>query len=230
MKRTFYLLTVLLSIASTLAIAQCNQYYDLSDGSEWEMETYNAKGKLTGKNAQKVTAFNKTGSGYEATIHSTSYDEKGKELMSGELEFKCSDGTMYIDMRNFISEDQMKAFQNYELTVEGDNLEIPSSLTVGETLKDGSITITASGSIPMSMTVNITDRKVEAKESITTPAGTFDCYKISSKMTIQNKIGVTMTFNFGAVEWLTEKVGMVKSESYNKNGKLVGSTVLTKRK
>ncbi|WP_133259501.1 TapB family protein [Pseudochryseolinea flava] len=225
------LVTMLMAIAIiSSAAAQCNQFYPIQNGSYWEMETYNGKGKLTGKNQQRVIQYNGTASGFTATINSTTLNEKGKELMKGDLELKCAGGTVYIDMRNFINEDQMKALQSYELKVESENLELPSALSVGQTLKNGTVTLTATNApMPMKMTVNITDRKVEAKESVTTPAGTFDCYKITSKGTFKNQMGINMTFEFSTVEWLAPKVGMVKTESYNKNGKLNGSTVLTKR-
>jgi len=229
MKKTT-LTFIILFICTLSAVAQCNEFYQIDNGSSWEMETYNAKGKLTGVNKQNVTAYNKNGSGFTASIHSVMNNEKGKELMKGDLEMKCVNGTVFIDMRNFISEDQMKSLGSYEMKIESENLEVPSSLNVGQSLKDGSITLTATNSpMPMSINIVISDRKVAGKESITTPAGTFDTYKITSKGTIKNKFGVSMTFEFSSIEWLAPKVGVVKTESYNKNGKLNGSTVLTKR-
>lgn len=213
----------------TAGIAQCNQYFQLAEGNEWEMESYNAKDKVTGRQIQKVTNFSGSSDSFTAIVQSTMLDKKGKEVMKGDLEFKCQDGTMVIDMRNFINEEQMQAFQNYEMQVEAENLEIPNTLSVGQSLKDGAVTITATNSpIPMNMAVNITDRKVVGKESITTPAGTFDCFKITSTSIVKTKMGIGMNFNFSTIEWLAPKVAVVKSESY-KNGKLQGYTLLTKQ-
>ncbi len=223
------LVVIILFISVISGISQCNEYYQLSNGSEWEMESYNAKGKLTGKQSQKVTVFSAGANSFSATVHSVVFDQKNKELMHGDLKFDCKDGTMVVDMRNFINEEQMKAFQSYEMQIESDNLEIPNNLSVGQTLKDGTITITTANSpIPMTMSVKITDRKVVGKESITTPAGTFDCYKIASKSTVNTKMGLGMTFNYTTIEWLAPKVAVVKSESY-RNDKLQGYTLLTKR-
>jgi hypothetical protein len=231
MKKLYSILFALFACTLGNVFAQCNEFYQIDNGSAWEMETYNAKGKLSAVNKQKVTAYSKNGSGFAATINSAIYNEKGKEQMKGDLEMKCENGVVYIDMRNFIPEEQMKNMGNYEMKVESENLEIPSSLSVGQTLKDGSVTLTATNSpLPMNMNVMITERKVVAKESITTPAGTFDTYKITSKATFKNKFGVSMTFEFSNVEWLAPKVGVVKTESYNaKNGKLNGYSILTKR-
>jgi hypothetical protein len=229
MKKLLLIICLLLSHAFTFA--QCNDFYELSSTTEWEMESYNAKGKLTSRNHQKVKDFSKTATGFKAVVHTVMTNEKGKELSNGDLTFSCENGVLYIDMRNFIQEEQLKAYESYEMKIEASSLEYPSSLSIGQTLKDGTITISAANA-PMAMktVISITDRKVEGKESVTTPAGTFDCFKISAKVTVQSVVGVTMTFHLTSMDWIAPKVGTVKTESYNKNGKLNGSSLLTMRK
>ncbi|HRJ28762.1 MAG TPA: hypothetical protein PLV21_08835 [Cyclobacteriaceae bacterium] len=218
-------------LCTIIAYSQCNDYYVLEQGTEWTYENFGKNGKTSGKNQQKVTAYEKIGNGYKATINSVIFSDKGKKLMEGDLEMTCQNGVMIMDMRKFIPEEQQKAFSSYEMKMESENLELPSKLSAGQTLKNGSITMTATGSpIPMNMSVQITDRKVVGKETITTPAGTFDCYKITSKSTTQSKMGVSMSFEFATTEWIAEKVGMVKSESFDKNGKSAGYTLLVSRK
>ncbi len=228
--KNFLLITCLTLFSLTLN-AQCNNFFPIKNGTEWTFENYNAKGKPTGKNHQKVTAFIPSSTGFTATINSIMYNEKGKELSKGDLGVSCENGVITMDMRKFIPEEQYKAFGATEVKVESENLQFPAKLSAGQVLPDGEITITAVGSqIPMTMDVTIRERTVEAKESITTPAGTFECYKIKSKMHIKNQVGITMNFDFSAIEWLAPNGGMIKSESYNKNGKLVGSTILIEKK
>ena len=74
------------------------------------------------------------------------------------------------------------------------------------------------------MTIYVTDRAVEARESLTTSAGTFDCIKITQKETTKMIVKIQAT----SKEWYAENIGMVRSESYNKKGKLTGYSVLTK--
>lgn len=225
------LFSISLSLLACTVNAQCNDFFPIRNGSEWTFENYNAKGKPTGRNHQNVTAFTPSGSGFTATINSIMYNEKGKELTKGDLLVSCKDGIITMDMRRFIPEEQYKAFGATEVKVESENLQFPAKLSAGQLLPDGEITITAVGSqIPMTMHVTITERTVEAKETITTPAGTFECYKIKSKMHIKNQVGIVMNFDFSAIEWLAPNGGMIKSESYNKNGKLVGSTLLIEKK
>jgi hypothetical protein len=67
---------------------------------------------------------------------------------------------------------------------------------------------------------------VAGKETITTPSGTYECYKITSNMAMQTQMGIKMNVNMSSIEWIALKVGTVKSESYNKSGKLMGTTLL----
>lgn len=229
MKKSILFILVLGYVVNTSA--QCNDYYVFEQGNEWTYEHFNNKGKSSGKNLQQVTAYEKTGTGFIATVKSVMFNDKGKKMMEGDLEMRCENSTLIMDMRKFIPEEQQKAFGSYEMKMEAENLELPSKLSVGQSLKNGSITLTAVGSpIPMKLSVEITNRKVEGKETITTPAGTFECYKITSKSVSKTQMGMNMTFEFSSTEWITEKVGLVKNESFDKNGKSSGYTILVERK
>lgn len=55
----------------------------------------------------------------------------------------------------------------------------------GQQLKDASFTMEMTGPLPVTISSNITNRKVEALEKVTTPAGTFDCVKVSYDLNCQ---------------------------------------------
>ena len=63
------------------------------------------------------------------------------------------------------------------------------------------------------MSVEITNRKVEGKESITTAAGTWDCFKISYHSKVLVKIIVGIPMNSNVTEWYAPGFGVVKTES-----------------
>ncbi len=162
-------------------------------------------------------------------ISSESFDAKGKSLGTANLKARCEGGVFYIDMSNYLNQQSTEDYKDMEMSVEGGNLEMPSGMKAGDLLKEGDIKIAFSsgGMTVMNMSVSITNRKVEAVENLTTPAGTFECYKISYDIaTKMMGIGVKMK----GVEWYAKGVGMVKSETYTKDGKLQGSTVLNAMK
>ena len=75
----------------------------------------------------------------------------------------------------------------------------------------------------MNMRVNITDRVVEGIESVSTPAGTFNCYKIS--YLTSSKVMMVNT-SFKTVQFIAENMGAVKTETYKSNGSLMGYSIL----
>jgi hypothetical protein len=94
-------------------------------------------------------------------------------------------------------------------------IEYPANMKVGDHLKDATLDMNIDNQ-GMKQNVNMvtTDRTVVGKESITTSAGTWDCYKITfnSKITIKT-MGIGMPFNFEGTEWFAPGFGIVKTES-----------------
>ena len=75
----------------------------------------------------------------------------------------------------------------------------------------------------MTITIKILNRVVVGMEDMTTPAGTFKCAKISSDM--ESKIMVTSKTKL--IEWVSEKVGSVRTESHDQKDKLLTYSVLS---
>jgi hypothetical protein len=220
------LILFLFFLAFLQARAQCNNpFYQYKAGTLIETENFDEKGKSQGKTEITVINWEETGSGFLATLGYKFFDKKGEMANEGDYTMECKDGVISIDMSAFIPEESMQAFKDMEVEMTMDQLEIPSELRVGQELKDAKFEMKAKGPMPMNLIFLFTDRKVEGKESVTTPAGTFDCYKISqmtnSKMMIVNS-------NFKTVQYLAEKYGAVKTETYKSNGKMVGYSLLTR--
>lgn len=207
---------------------ECQPYYLADEGAVREMASYDKKDKLTGTTVQTVKEIRVSGDKTEWTIGTVSKDDKGKEISSGDLHMSCEGGIFKMDMKNFIDEETLKSFEGMEITMDATDLDYPAVLTAGQALKDGDITIkvTNQGMPVMTMVVRIYDRKVEAAEDMTTPAGTFSCYKMTS--TIETKTMFTIVAK--STDWIAAKVGPVRSESYDKAGKLLSYMVLTSLK
>ena len=207
---------------------ECVPYYIVEKGSVREMASYDKKDKLTGSTVSTVKDAAVTGNTSTWTISTLSKDEKGKEISSGELKMSCENGVFKMDMRNLIDQETMEGFEDMEVTVDATDLAYPGELSVGQSLPDGSLTmkVSSSGMTVMNMVVKVYDRKIEAKEDITTPAGTFSCYKMTSTVETKNMFTIVAKSS----DWFAKNVGTVRSESYDKDGKLMGYSVLTSLK
>ena len=111
------------------------------------------------------------------------------------------------------------------MSVMSEDMEFPANLQPGQALKDARVKLSVRESLTkLSYSICISKRKVEAIEDITSPAGTFSCYKITSDIELK-KEGKNLSAK--SAEWYAKNVGIVRSESYNPNGKLTQYTLLT---
>ena len=228
MKKSILALLTMSLIIDGLHAQTCSFYYPTKEGAVLEYSHYDKKGKLTGTSEQKITTIKKIPGGMEAVIAVKTKDAKGQDVFNQDMNVKCENGIFYFSMDNYIDQSSMSAYKDMNIEVKGDDLQIPTNLKAGDILNGGSVTMTVEngGMKLMNMTVTISDRKADGIEKVTTPAGTFDCYKISYDATTKMMI----TIHTKGVEWYAKDVGLVKSESYMSNGKLAGSTVLTSLK
>jgi hypothetical protein len=82
---------------------------------------------------------------------------------------------------------------------------------------------TNSANMSMDVTISLNDRKVVAEEKITTPAGTFECMKVSgNRKTTMSFLGKPRNRGKPSQEhvWVAAEVGTIKQENYNYKGKL----------
>ena len=214
------------TIGITYSQAQeCNTYFPTEEGTSFELSSYNKKGKLQSVAIYEVESKDKTDEGLLIEMDMTLVDDKGKELQNSGYEARCKDDVYYIDVTAMMNPELTEGFRNMDITIDGKEMALPGNLSVGQSLPDANteIKVESAGLSLMSFNFNVTDRKVEAKEELTTPAGTFPCYKLS--YTLDVKMGLKKTMKIK--EWYAKEVGLVRSETYNKKDKLTGYTELT---
>lgn len=209
----------------SVSAQDCEAFYPMDEGAFLETKSYSDKDKHMGTSRMTVLEKQTDGNRTSVLFNVKSFDEKDKELLDGQMEVYCEDGVFYVDMKKFLDQATLQSFEGMEMVMESENMEFPSNLRPGQSLSDASINVAVrnSGITMFNMNVWVTNRKVEAMEDITTPAGTFTCYKISSD--IETKMMVKISAR--SVEWYAKDVGVVRSESYNSKGKLTGYTMLT---
>jgi hypothetical protein len=205
-------------------------YYYLSNNSEVVITMYDRKSKESGKNVYKISEVNKSGNSMSSTLNFNVYDEKGKTITNGAGRFKCHGASIDVDMRMSMPNDQMQTYKDMEIKAADAYLSYPSSMNAGQSLPDGnfSMEVTSKGNPFSTVTYNVVNRKVTGKEAVSSPAGNWEGYKITSNATMRIKMmGVGIPMNLQITEWFVPGFGVVKTETYNKNGKLMGSTLLT---
>lgn len=220
----FFVAVFTTTFSTFLGAQECNTFYRFIENATYEYGFFDAKDKPEGRQLYRVGNITETGDGMTAEVHMKFIPEKkNADTFEADSRVVCKGGTLQMDFAMTMSQ-MTSQFSNMEMTMEGDALQIPAKLTAGETLPDAETKIKTgmNGMSLMSMTLSITDRKVEGKESITTPAGTFECYKITQTTSMKS----IMSKSYQSVEYYAEGVGLVQSETYDKKGKLENKQVL----
>jgi hypothetical protein len=216
-----FILGIIFSVTVQFSLAQdCSNYYYLQNNKTIEMTISNNKGKESGKMIYSISNSSKAGNTHSATINSEFIDSKGKSITKAVNNVKCEAGVMKMDMKMFIPAAQQEQLASGAASASNVYLEYPANMKVGDNLNDGQFSMDAenAGGMKSSLEISITDRKVEAKESITTPAGTWECFKITTKNKITTKIaGIGIPIKMDVTEWFAPGFGVVKTES--KGGK-----------
>lgn len=203
----------------------CEGYFPINKGSIMETTTFTEKGKPQTVSTITIQDIVKTADGVKLSLHADIVDEKGKPVSSADYDAKCSNGSFSINMKSMLTPEQLKSFKDMTVTIDADDIVYPLDFTIGEILKDAHLKMNVSMNnmnLP-GTTIDITNRKIEGKETIATPAGSFECIKISSTIKIKNIIGYEMQ----SVEWISKGNGVVRTESY-KGDKMKGYSLLTK--
>ena len=227
MKKFFSSILVLLLVVSTTSLfaQDCSAYYPFKEGTTFELTSYDKKDKLLNTVNYKMASVTSKGKAVLATVEVEIFNDKKESVIQSSYNMTCEDDHVSIDFKSLISPEMLSKYQDIEIDFTGTDMIIPNDLAVGNTIPDSDVLMTVKMSpMQLKMTVKMLNGKVEKREKITTPAGTFDCYVISFET--EFKMGLKRRGK--TRQWLAKGVGIVKTEEYNKKGKVVSKSVLTK--
>lgn len=205
-------------------------FFPTKEGTVLTYKSFDKKDKLSGTVKYTIKHLSINGSDMDITYQVESIDPKDKVVFKEEITIQQKGDKLYFDMSNFINK---AAFQQEgvipaEIEITGNNMEVPSNPNPGDLLPDANVEMALKmGFVNMKMSAQVTNRKVEAIEDITVAAGTFKGYKFLCDVN-SSVMGIKVSSK--NADWYAKGVGIVKSENYDKNGKLQSHTELVEIK
>ncbi len=211
--------------------AGCGSLILFHKGAIIEGATYDGAGKQTGKQTTTVTDVKEEGGILVASSSAVTNGPTGERRMN--MVYKCDGKNLFMDMNSVL--------QNFDVlkNIKGDikPIRFPIDISVGQTLPDASYTVAVDrGEVKMDITTSYANRRVAAMEKITTTAGSWDCYKVSSDIVsdvkgLDEKMKAVMDklkdkLKMSTIMWYTPKIGIVKTEMY-RDGKLFSRSEIT---
>ena len=206
--------TMIMMFVLNLAFSQsnCSKFYPLEEGTSFQYTLYDKKGKPDGVTDYTVSDVSDVSGSTTATMQLKFTDKKGKEVYNTDYSFTCTGSGIKIDFNSLLPSTMLEQYEGMDYEITGTDIEIPNELSVGQELEDANMNMAISmAGMSVNITVNNTNRKVEKKESVTTPAGTFDCFVI---------YGDTEAKVMGSSHTSPSEPGMVEGSSVKRLGSM----------
>ncbi len=175
---------------------------------------YADSGEVKWYHTLKVTSVIERNDSTVVTTMSDFVDDSGESVMDfpiAQYVRISNDGTIKLELT-----DAVVAILHSKIPVghakkSGEAVELTAGMKPGDILPSAQAQVSMLG---LKYTVNVTDRKVLRNESITTPAGTFDCVVIS-----EHKVERAPAYKreTTAISWYADGIGYVRHDTYNKN-------------
>ena len=210
MKKIFAIALVMCCAFSTASVMAAEPFFLAKVGAEAEYALKDAKGNVTSYVKTVVTEVNKKDDkNYTISFTSEVFDKNKKSIA------KPVASTTEV-VNGAIVNDPSATMQGAK--VEGTFPSFPDELSVGQVM-EYSYTI----KMGVSKTTVTGKNTVAAKESVSTEAGSFDCYKVESE--VNTKVMMQKS-DIKTTSWYAKGVGAVKTETYDSKGKLETSMEL----
>jgi len=227
--KTIKLLLFSFLFTSAISAQDCSDVLFLKEGTALEYINYDKKGKTIGTALHTTNSVTQEGNKTIAEINMSIKNIEGQPLLEAPYRTVCENGEIAMDMDRFFDIIKLMEYQEQgmDMDYKSDILTFPVNMKEGDVLADASIeaTMKQNGTTLLTVVTNFTGRNVVESENITIPAGTFNCKKVTYNF--ESKFGF-ITSKGSTTEWYDEKNRiLVKSETYNKKGKLRSSYVLS---
>lgn len=151
-------------------------------------------------------------------------DAKGKSKMKAPVTLTVKitpEGDVRMDLGESAIKLAKAILPKANVIASGKSTVLPSAMRPGDRLADASV---KAGFEKLFYTADITSRKVLRSETVSTPAGRFDCIVIS-----EHKVEKAPAYSrvTTALTWYSDGIGMVRHDTYDKDMNLETSEVLS---
>ncbi|GAB2942567.1 hypothetical protein GCM10027048_03980 [Hymenobacter coalescens] len=223
--------------AST-ADASCEQPFGFNDGTELTYRLLDEKNKPEGLQILKVASITpleaeKKAPAYtQVLLKSSLYDVNNRLQRNDEFVYLCRRDTVLTDGRLLLDPAMLRSFRDRRFAFEPVHLAWPNQPTSGP-LPGGKLTVQVSSpSVDIAQVItSVSERKLSGPESVATPAGTFQCYKVESRYEYVTQARADMVRRTvkRVTDYYAPGVGVVRTEMRDADGEPDHTAELIKR-
>lgn len=221
-----HLLTVFFVFSLILPVQaqdMCNQFFPFEHFKSMTFKSYDSRDRYEGSQTWEVIELKQEDGTKIAVVNLLVVDADGEELVLNEFTARCEGGTYYLSMEAaHLSQFSENIMEDIDIEIRGDDISLPNQISEGTNLPDASMDLTFKGMITVNANMQITNRTVDERTTVSIPVGDIEAWKIS----YDTQVRVGITVRGSVVDYVAEKYGTVRTESYNRRGRLQSYSVL----
>lgn len=213
-----FLVMIAVSLLTVLGMSAQEPFFLHKEGVKLTYTDKDKKGKIN--SYTETTATKVTGDADNCTVTYSMMvmDNKKNPVLKQPMTqtFEVKNGTVTYDPKSLVGQ----IMEGMQVTVTGTPFQLPSNVKVGDTFGDYTITLNLAG---IKTNTEVTGVKAVAEETLDVNGTSIDCVVIENT-TVSKVIGIKQT----AIQkiWYGHGIGPVKTNMYNKKGKLMTSQEL----
>ena len=213
-----FLVMIAVSLLTVLGMSAQEPFFLHKEGVKLPYADKDKKGKIN--SYTETTATKVTGDADNCTVTYSMMvmDNKKNPVLKQPMTqtFEVKNGTVTYDPKSLVGQ----IMEGMQVTVTGTPFQLPSNVKVGDTFGDYTITLNLAG---IKTNTEVTGVKAVAEETLDVNGTSIDCVVIENT-TVSKVIGIKQT----AIQkiWYGHGIGPVKTNMYNKKGKLMTSQEL----
>ncbi|MBQ5882745.1 MAG: hypothetical protein IIW70_07975 [Bacteroidales bacterium] len=227
--RKLLLLFVLFFVSGIMSAQELVPFSMSHDIKSVVYHTVDAKGNLLSVSKDSIALDSGDFFNGQATIYS--FVTEGDKTTKVKLPISFEEGEVIVDLGKIIQEsmnqmlseeedgEEMKEMLG-EIEVTGEAKGIPADIKVGDKLPDYELVIDMG---IVATKIKAYDRKVVAQETVTTEAGTFDCFVIEITQSVRAFLSNEKSYSRG---WYSRGFGVIKEEVLDKKGRVLQTKTL----
>lgn len=223
--RIFFTLFLLLSISLSSFGQRDNTYLPSKRNFKIKYISYDSKDRREYSEIWQLVGKTKSDGLIQYNVESEITTRKHNTFYQN-FRLESNDSIFFVGSERYLDPIKLDSYQKMVVKISSDSVAIPIKPKVGQMLPEATCEasiLRGTGSILMSMNVLLINRKVDAIENISTPAGNFTCVKISTDKITYGGISRNKTKVF---EWYAINVGLIRIEERHTRGKLISYKVL----
>lgn len=233
-----YMNTLIHLLLATLACMNSVRAQDcagmtLKPGMTFEQQTFMKNDKLLSTAKYRVTGVSREGGATVVKMDVQTFDafERTKNPPVVHTRFTCTGTDILLDFSTMATSLKNEDMPDMTVKMTANKVTFPVRLRVGQSIQDGTVAMqmTSAGKPYGTMDMRMSNQKVTGRESVKTPAGLFNAYKITSDVSTKMQMGTmknTMTMQKVTYR-VPDQLLDVRTEMYR--GKtLISYTLLSK--